>query len=152
MQQILPIFPTDTKMVNHQVGFKQIDDFVHYFVNGMPVYCHALQDKSGYRYVLATLINNNFCSISELSSALGIPKRSVERYAKALREKGISHFFNRKERRGQCHKFTPELLKQAQELLNDGFSQQGTAKQIGVSESAIRYHLKAGNLKKKFSQ
>ena len=58
MQQILPIFPADIKMVNYQVGFKQMDDFVHYFVNGMPVYCHQVDDKNGYRYVLATLVNN----------------------------------------------------------------------------------------------
>lgn len=53
MQQILPIFPDDIKMVNYQVGFKKMDDFVHYFVNGMPVYCHAQTDKNGYRFVLA---------------------------------------------------------------------------------------------------
>lgn len=149
MQQILPIFPDETKMVNYQVGFKQEDDFVHYFVNGMPVYCHEKDDKNGYRFVLATLVNNNFCSIKELSEALGIPRKSIERYAKALREKGMAHFFNRKETRGQCHKFTPEKINKAQELLNDGHSQQGTAKIIGISESAIRYHLKAGTLKKK---
>lgn len=72
MQQILPIFPQDIKMVNYQVGFKSMDDFVHYFVNGMPVYCHELNDKNGYRYVLATLVNHNFCSIKELSNALGV--------------------------------------------------------------------------------
>jgi glyoxylase-like metal-dependent hydrolase (beta-lactamase superfamily II) len=32
MQQVLPIFPEDIKMVNYQVGFKQVYDFVHYFV------------------------------------------------------------------------------------------------------------------------
>ena len=149
MQQILPIFPTDTKMVNYQVGFKQIDDFIHYFVNGMPVYCHEKEDKNGYRFVLATLVNNNFCSIRELSEALGVNKKNVERYAKDLRDKGMSHFFNRKETRGQCHKFTPEKIKEAQRLLNLGRSQYGTAKDIGVSESAIRYHIKAGTLKKK---
>ena len=149
MQQILPIFPKDTKMVNYQVGFKQMDDFIHYFVNGMPVYCHEKEDKNGYRFVLATLVNNNFCSIRELSEALGVNKKNVERYAKDLRDKGMSHFFNRKETRGQCHKFTPEKIKEAQRLLNLGRSQYGTAKDIGVSESAIRYHIKAGTLKKK---
>ena len=149
MQQILPIFPEDTKMVNYQVGFKQMDDFIHYFVNGMPVYCHEKKDKNGYRFVLATLVNNNFCSIRELSEALGVNKKNVERYAKDLRDKGMSHFFNRKETRGQCHKFTPEKIKEAQRLLNLGRSQYGTAKDIGVSESAIRYHIKAGTLKKK---
>jgi len=49
MQQILPLFPDDIKMVNYQVGFQQQDDFVHYFVNGMPVYCHEKDDKNGYR-------------------------------------------------------------------------------------------------------
>lgn len=149
MQQILPLFPDNLKMVNYQVGFKQMDDFVHYFVNGMPVYCHEKADKNGYRFVLATLVNNKFCSITELSEALGVNKKNVERYAKALREKGMSHFFNRKETRGQCHKFTAEKITEAQRLLDLGHSQQGTAKTIGVSESAIRYHIKAGTLKKK---
>ena len=114
MQQILPIFPDDIKMVNYQVGFKKTNEFVHYFVNGMPVYCHEQTDKNGYRFALATLVNNKFCSIRELSDALGVNKKNVERYAKDLREKGMAHFFNRKETRGQCHKFTPEKMKEAQ--------------------------------------
>ncbi|RLD32178.1 MAG: hypothetical protein DRI83_11280 [Bacteroidetes bacterium] len=149
MQQILPIFSDDIKMVNYRVGFKQMDDFVHYFVNGMSVYCHEKDDKNGYRFVLATLVNNKFCSIKELSEALGVNKKNVERYAKDLREKGMAHFFNRKETRGQCHKFTPEKMNEAQRLLDLGRSQYGTAKVLGVSESAIRYHIKAGTLKKK---
>jgi len=149
MQQILPLFPDDIKMVNYQVGFQQQDDFVHYFVNGMPVYCHEKDDKNGYRFVLATLVNNKFCSIKELSEALGVQKKNVERYAKSLRDHGMAYFFNRKETRGQCHKFTPEKIEEAQKLLDLGYSQQGTAKAIGVSESAIRYHIKAGTLKKK---
>lgn len=149
MQQILPIFPDDTKMVNYRVGFKRMDDFVHYFVNGMSVYCHEINDKNGYRFVLATLVTNKFCSIKELSEALGVNKKNVERYAKDLREKGMSHFFNRKETRGQCHKLTPEKINEAQRLLDLGRSQYSTAKTIGVSESAIRYHIKAGTLKKK---
>jgi len=42
MQLFLPIFPKGIKMVNYKVGYKQMDDFVHYFVNGLPVYCHEL--------------------------------------------------------------------------------------------------------------
>lgn len=135
-------------MVNFKVGYKQIDDFVHYFVNGLPVYCHEKEDKNGYRYVMATLVNNKFCSIKELSEALGVPRKNIERYAKSLREKGMAYFFNRKETRGQCHKMTPGKMEEAQQLLDLGYSQQGTAKAIGVSESAIRYHIKAKRLKK----
>ena len=110
MQQILPIFPDDTKMVN-----------------------------------------NGFCSIRELSEALGVNKKNVERYAKDLREKGMAHIFSRKETREQCHKFTPAKMSEAQRLLDQGYSQYGTATAIGVSESAIRYHIKARTLKKRNS-
>ncbi len=72
----------------------------------------------------------------------------MERYAKSLRDHGMEYFFNRKETRGQCHKFTQEKIEEAQRLLDLGRSQYGTAKEIGVSESAIRYHIKAGTLKK----
>ena len=83
MQQILPIFPDDIKMVNYRVGFKQMDDFVHYFVNGMSVYCHEKDDKNGYRFVLATLVNNKFCSIKELSKALGVSESAIRYHIKA---------------------------------------------------------------------
>lgn len=149
MQQILPLFPHDTKMVNYRVGFKQEDDLVHYLVNGLPLYCHGLDDKNGYRFVLATLVNNKLCGIRELSEALGVNKKNIERYAKALREKGIGHFFSRSETRGECHKVTPEKMQKAQQLLDQKYSGSATAKAIGVSESAIRYHIKAGALKKK---
>src|SRR6056297_3072421 len=106
-------------MVNYQVGFKKMDEFVHYFVNGMPVYCHEQTDKNDYRFALATLVNNKFCSIRELSDALGVNKKNVERYAKDLMDKGMSHFFNRKEARGQCHKFTPEKIRKINEVFFD---------------------------------
>ena len=41
----------------------------------MPVYCHEKEDKNGYRFVLAILVNNKFCSIKELSEALGVQKK-----------------------------------------------------------------------------
>jgi len=78
MQLFLPIFLKETKMVNFKVGYKQIDDFVHYFVNGLPVYCHEKEDKNGYRFVMATLVNNKFCSIKELSETLVVPGKNIE--------------------------------------------------------------------------
>jgi transposase len=56
------------------------------------------------------MVFNGLCTISELSAALGEGRKNIERYVKAYREKGIGHFFNRKERRGQCYKMTEEKL------------------------------------------
>ncbi|NEW85346.1 MAG: hypothetical protein GZ094_23695 [Mariniphaga sp.] len=148
MQLQLPIFPGQTKLINSSIGFFSKDDFIFYLHNGSPIFCHAKGDRNSYRYILANLVVNNMCGCSELSKALGINAKNVQRYVKDLREHGMGYFFNREDNRGQCHKFTIDKQAQAQKLLDTGYSQQRTAKELGISESAIRYHLREGNLKK----
>jgi biotin operon repressor len=149
MQLALPIFPASTKMINNCVGFRSENGFVYYMLNGQNIYCHAENDRNSYRFILASLTKNNLCTKTELSTALGIRRKNIERYAKAYEENGVNYFFNREDNRGQCYRFTKEKQKEAQELLDSGVSQNSTAKKIGVSESAVRYHLRSGDLKKK---
>lgn len=148
MQLQLPIFPEKTKMINSSLGLFRKDDFVYYLHNGSPVYCHSKDDLNTYRYTLANIVNNKLSSIIELSTALGVNRKNIERYVKTLKTKGTEYFFNRVETRGKSNKLTAEKLKQAQDYLDNNYSQQGTGKILGVSESAIRYHIKEGNLKK----
>ena len=86
---------------------------------------------------------------SELSKIFGINRKNFQRYAKRLREEGIKSFFNPADNRGKCYKMTPDKLKEAQKYLDTDYSQLKTANKVGVSESAIRYHIKKGTLKKK---
>ena len=81
------------------------------------------------------------CTCSEISKALGIHVKNVQRYTKDLRTKGMSYFFNREDNRGQCYKFTPTLQTEAQRFLDNGHSQQKVAKELGLSEGTIRYRL-----------
>jgi hypothetical protein len=74
----------------------------------------------------------------------------MQRYAKALREKGSDWFFNRTENRGQCHKLNAGALKQAEELIGKFYTVKDTARLLGVTEGALRYHIKKGNIKKKW--
>jgi len=149
MQMQMPFFPEETKMLNSTIGFYQDDGFVYYLHNGSPIFCHATSDLNSYRYIIANLVVNRMCKTSEVSNALGIHIKNVQRYAKALRDKGTDWFFNRDDHRGQCYKFTPAKKEQAQDLLNQGYSAYRVAKETGLSESAIRYHLRSGELKKK---
>jgi biotin operon repressor len=152
MQLQAPIFPETTKMINGSFGLFSKEDFVYYLHNGSPIYCHSKEDRDSYRFILATIISNDLCSISELSHGLGINRKNIDRYVKALREKGMKYFFDREDNRGQCHKFTPAKQIEAQQFLDQGYSMQKTAKTIGLSEGAIRHHIKSGNLIKKKQQ
>lgn len=146
MQFKLPIFPSDIKLINTYVGFRKQDGFVYYLHSGSPVFCHKEDDKNSYRHTLANLVENKLCTIGELSSALGINRKNIERYVKAYREHGSEYFFNRKDGRGQCHKMTDELLSVIQQKLDMGLSRYRIAKEHDISDSAIDYHIKKGRL------
>jgi DNA-binding NarL/FixJ family response regulator len=95
------------------------------------------------------MVVNKLCTISELCTALGEHRKNIERYTKAYREHGTGYFFERVERRGQCYKLTSEKLSTIQLELDDGLSIYRIALNHDISEAAISYHIKHGNLKKK---
>ena len=149
MQMLLPIFPANTRMLSDSWGVYEKDDFVYYIHSGMPVYVHAKDDLNNFRFITANLIKVHACSPTQLSKVFGTNKKNFERYVKRFEEGGAEAFFNPSDERGKCYKMLADKLGQAQKLLDGGHSQLKTAKEIGVSESAIRYHLHIGNLKKK---
>jgi biotin operon repressor len=146
MQTQLPFFPSDTKLINASVGFRKQDGFVYYMHNGNPVYCHEENDRNSYRFIMGSMINNQLCTIRELSEATGEHRKNIERYSKSLRDHGPGYFFSRKETRGQCYKMTEQVLSEVQSLLDKGYSKYRISKELSVSESAISYHEKKGSL------
>jgi biotin operon repressor len=150
MQMQLPIFPNSTVLINSSVGFFKKDNFVYYLHNGSPIHCHEKNDLNYYRYVVANLVVTGLCRPSELSKALGVNSRNIQRYAKSLRELGPNWFFNREENRGKCYKLNEVALQEAQSLIDKFYSVKDVAKLLGVTEGALRYHIKKGNIKKKW--
>ena len=148
MQLQAPLFPGQTKLINACTGILSDKDFVYYLHNGSPIHCHHKDDKDKFRYIIAALLETGLCEAGELSRTLGVPHRNINRYYKQYREKGAKSFFNKTDRRGDCYKLTDEKKQTAQALLDTHLSNVRVAKQLGVSECSIRYHIKQGNLKK----
>ena len=149
MQMQLPLFPGTTKLINPSVGIFEKDGFVYYLHNGSPIYCHDKNDLNGYRYITANLVVSGLCRPGEIASVFGVSNRNIQRYAKALREKGANWFFNREEKRGRAHKLTDEVLMDAQQMIDNFYSVKDVARLLGVTEGELRYHIKRGNIKKK---
>ena len=150
MQMRLPLFPKSCRLINSTTAVEQRDEMVYYHHSGSIIYCHEKNDLQGYRYITANLVVSGLCKPKEIGDVLGVSNRNIQRYAKALREKGSHWFFNREERRGRCHKMSEGVMDQAQKYLDGFYGVADTAKLLGLSESAIRYHLKNGRLKKKW--
>jgi predicted transcriptional regulator len=150
MQMQLPIFPQSTKLINSNVGFFEKDDIIYYLHNGSPIYCHDKNNLNSYRYITANLVVTKLCTPAEVAKALGVSNRNIQRYSKALREKGTDWFFSREEKRGDAHKLTKEMLSEAQKLIDKFYSVVDVGRLLGVTEGALRYHIKKGNIKKKW--
>jgi len=149
MQMQLPFFPTTTKLINPCVGVFKKDEYVYYMHNGQPLFCHHASDKKSYRYITANMVETGLCTATDIAKALGVSARNIQLYAKSLREKGSSWFFNRVETRGACYKMDEAAFFKAQELLDLGKTNREIGRALGITDSAIAYHIRQGKLKKK---
>lgn len=149
MQLQLPIFPKEAQLINEHVGVYQHDGIVQYIVNGMPIYSHGKDDVNAFRFITSNFIHQGLCRKVDIERFFKVSDDSVYRYYKKFKEQGEEGFFGDDARRGKAHKIIGERRIRMQKKLDTGQSVNSIAKEEGVRESAIRYAIKQGYLKKK---
>ncbi len=152
MQLQIPIFPRDAQLINSHVGVYREDGLVQYIVNGMPVYSHAQEDINAFRFITSNFIHQGLCRKVDIERFFNVSEDSVYRYYKKFKEHGEQGFFGDDARKGKAHKITGERRIRIQAKLDKGQSVNSIAKEEGVRESAIRYQIKQGHLKKRQTQ
>jgi transposase len=148
MQLLLPIFPADTKLINHSLGVYHRDGIVTYLHSGAPIFSHSSEDLQSFRYITSNLIIQGLCQRKDIANTFHVSTDSVYSNVKKLQTQGEESFFGTEHRHGYSHKLRGDKLKQAQQCLDKEMSQNATAKHVGVWEGAIRYAIKTGKLKK----
>jgi predicted transcriptional regulator len=148
MQLRLPIFPKEARLVNEDLGVYEQDGLIQYLVNGLPVYCHAKDDLNAFRFITSNFIHQGLCKKIEIERFFNVSADAVHRYYQKFVKKGESGFFGEETRCGKAHKIIGERRERIQTKLDKGQSVNSIAKEEGVRESAIRYAIKQGYLKK----
>lgn len=148
MQLRLPLFPAGITLISDCLGVYTKDGLVQYIVNGLPVYGHPADDLQSFRFITSNFIHQGLCRKTEVERCFGVSEDSVYRAYKKFMAKGEAGFFGVDGRKGTAYKLTGELRLRIQGRLDKGQSNNSIAKQEGVAESAIRYGLKQGYLKK----
>lgn len=152
MQLSLPLFTSDTTLINSNIGFFSIDGIVFYLLNGLPIYSHAESDTQAFRFFISNLIARGLCKKTEIRSAFHISIDFVNRSCRTYATQGEAGFFKPENRHGYCYKLVGDNLVLAQKLLEEGNNNCEVGRQCHVKESSIRYALKKGYLKKKYSR
>jgi transposase len=135
-------------MVSDSLGVYERDNLVQYIVNGLPVYAHPKDDLNAFRYITSNFIHQGLCRKVDIERCFQVSEDSVHRNYKKFRERGEAGFFGEDARHGRAHKIVGDRRERIQKKLDRGQSVYSIAKEEGVRESAIRYQIKQGYLKK----
>lgn len=149
MQLRLPLFPKETTFISDCLGVYEKEGLVQYILNGLPVYSHETGDYNAFRYITSNFITQGTCLKSEVERCFHVSPESVTKWHKRFVEAGGDAFFGNDARKGgKSHKITGDVRLRIQSKLDKGQSNLSIAKEEGLAESAIRYAIKVGHLKK----
>ena len=148
-QAILPIFPPGSNTVSRSVGFIEKDGVIYYFLGQFPIYSHAKDDISAFRFITAQLVVSGNAKQVEIINAFGVPPISVKRGVKTLREKGLEGFYQKGNKGGSPHVLTPKVAPKIQKHLNDGLTPGEIGRKLNINPSTIQKAIESGRLKKK---
>ena len=146
-QMHLPLFPDGVEHITLELAFEKKDGRVTYFNGHMPVFIHAENDIATFRMITAQFCINGNAKQAEISRAFGVTLISVKRAVKLYREKGVAGFYEAPNRRGAAV-LTDEVLKRAQELLNEGLETAAVAEELAVKSNTLAKAIGAGRLHK----
>lgn len=148
MQLLLPIFPTEVKLITPSLGVYEQDGEVYYSHSGMPIFTHESKDHNQFRYITSNLVHQGLCQQVDIVNTFHVSLDSVRRYLRKFEKEGMGAFIEKEGRHGRSYKMTPERLVRIQKQLNKGESNSSIARQEGITEGSIRYMIKQGKLKK----
>ena len=151
MPQIqLPIFPASSSAITPELAFEQRDGQVFYFNGHLPVFTHPVEDIASFRLFTSQLIANGSASQGQIANAFGVPRITVKRACKKLRDEGAAGFFRPRPPR-QGHKLDALRLPDAQALLDAGLDVPAIGGRLGVLPNTLHKAIRAGRLKKKIA-
>lgn len=135
-------------MISDCLGVYEADDLIQYIANGLPVYAHSKNDLNAFRYIVSNFIERGLCRKVDVARCFHVSEDFVYKAHKKYRDEGEDGFFGKDGRQGYAHKIIGEKKERIQKKLDQGQSVNSIAKEEGIRESAIRYQIKQGNLKK----
>lgn len=141
----LPLFPAGVTPINDHLACRCAEGQVVYLNGHLPVFTHDEKDLAAFRLFTTQLIVNGTATQGQIVRAFGVPAITVKRSVKRYHTAGVAAFFAPpKPRAGR--KLTPELLPQAQALLDEGLTVPQVGERTGVLSNTLHKAIRAGRL------
>ncbi len=127
----LPFFPEGVTHITDELAFMKQDGKVTYLNGHMPVFVHDEDDIQTFRMITAQFCVNGNAKQMDIVRAFGVTAISVKRAVKCYRQYGPAGFYRKPRRRGAVV-LTAEVIREVQELLDDGKEIPEIAEKLGL--------------------
>ena len=127
----LPIFPEGVTLITNEIAFQCKDGVVTYFYGHLPVFQHGKEDLNCFRFFTSQLIINGSVRQADIVRAFAIPRVTVKRNVKLMRQQGAKGFFVPPRRRS-ASVLRGEVGSRAQALLDAGNSVSKVGRELEV--------------------
>ncbi len=144
-QVIYPLYPEGSTPINEVISFAKRDGQVYYFQGCLPVFSHGEGDLRSFRMFTSQLVVNGNCKQIEIVKAFGISVISVKRYVKKYRKGGPAVFYEKTKQR-KARVMTPEVIREAQEMFNNGHSRSEVSNRMEIKADTLLKAIQAGRL------
>ena len=155
-QRIRPSLSSDVTQINKVISVCCKDGMWYYFLGEYPIHSHRVDDLKMFEIITSQLIENELCRQIDIIKTFGVTRNRVVRASRKLEQGGLAAFFSSRKihrsskgRRRRGWVLTPDVLQQAQLLLDQEYTRQQVAQELNVSFDTIRKACKDGRLQEK---
>jgi prepilin-type processing-associated H-X9-DG protein len=145
-QASLPLFQDGEVQINNKLSCLREDSTICYFNWAMCVFSHHVDDHRSFKMITALFCANGAATQADICRAFGVTTISMKRYVKLYRDEGAAGFFKERTCRGPAV-LTPDVLQEAQRLLDSGLVTKDVARKIGVKRDTLAKAIAKGKLR-----
>ena len=139
LQRTLQVLPPGTRTVSSRLAVRVDGERLVAYSAADPIYACRLDDADGMRLAAAMLSHLRLAPDTALAEALGMNRETVRRHRERLEQGGVEAVRSRAGGPRGPSKLTEAVRLRAQSCLDQGWSVNRAAKEIGLSEGALRY-------------
>ena len=148
MQRSLAVLPPGAHIVSPHLAVLIEEGRLVAYSAADPIYTCDLDDRDGIRLAAGMFSHLRLAGVSALAEALGVNRETVRRNRDLFAQGGVEAVRSVPRGPRKPYKLTEEARRLAQRCLDQGWSVNRTAKEVGLTEGTLRYQIRQGRLRR----
>ena len=149
LQQSLAVLPPNAQIISPRLALLLDEEQLVAYSGSDPIYQCPRHDRDGIRLAAAMFSHLRLARVGALAEALDLNRETVRRNRDRFAQGGVEAVRSHTGGPREAYKLKEEVRVRAQGCLDQGWSVNRTAKEVGLTEGALRYQIRQGRLRRR---